>query len=142
VLRESDTLIRWGGEELLYLARGASRADAPAIAERIRAAVEQHEFHVSGGATIRLTCSIGFASYPFLTQDPRRVSWEEVVDITDICLYAAKRAGRNCWVGVTAHHSPAPETLVRRMRASIDDVIASGEVEVVSSRLERELYAN
>jgi diguanylate cyclase (GGDEF)-like protein len=133
LLRESDTLVRWGGEELLYLAHGAERDDAWRIAERIRAAVEEHEFHVGTAAPLRLTCSIGFAAYPFLEDDPRRVSWQEVVDIADICLYAAKRAGRNCWLGARAHHSPAPETLVRRMRESLDDVIAAGEVEVVSS---------
>jgi diguanylate cyclase (GGDEF)-like protein len=129
-LRQSDTLIRWGGEELLYLARAASRTDARIIAERLRAAVEEHEFHVTSGAVIRLTCSIGYAAYPFLPEDPRRVSWEEVIDIADICLYAAKRAGRNTWAGALARDTRSPETLVTRMRHSIDAVIANGEVVV------------
>lgn len=124
---EDATLVRWGGEELLYLAR-APRHEAGAIAERIRAVVEGHDFR-----GIRLTCSIGFAAYPFLPMDPRRVSWQEVLDIADICLYAAKRAGRNCWIGVAAHDVRAPETLVARMRTSFEAVIASGEVTLESS---------
>lgn len=131
--RESDSIVRWGGEELLYLARDASRTEASVIAERIRAAVEQHQFRVSDGSIIRMTCSIGFAAYPFLAEDPRRVSWEEVLDIADICLYAAKRAGRNRWVGVVARDCRAPETLVMRVRDSMDAVVASGELKVLSS---------
>lgn len=125
-IEEDATLVRWGGEELLYLAR-APRDEAPAIAERIRAAVEAHDFD-----GIRLTCSIGFASYPFLPNDPRRVSWQEVMDIADICLYTAKRAGRNCWIGVRARETRAPETLVARIRHSLTDVIATGEITLES----------
>lgn len=131
--RESDSIVRWGGEELLYLARDASRAEASVIAERIRNAVEQFEFQVSDGTIIRMTCSIGFAAYPFLPEDPRRVSWEEVLDIADICLYAAKRAGRNCWTGVVARDCLAPETLMLRVRESMPSLVASGELEMLAS---------
>ena len=132
-MRESDTLVRWGGEEFLFIARNASRAEAPLIAERMRVAVEEHEFH-TGGAIVRLTCSIGFAAFPFVPGDRQLFSWEDVVDIADVCLYAAKRAGRDCWVGVAAHDSARPETLVARMRESIAGVVASGELEVLASR--------
>jgi diguanylate cyclase (GGDEF)-like protein len=132
--RTTDTLIRWGGEEFLYLARGAGVEEGRMIAERIRAAVEQYEFPIEGGAPIRLTCSIGFAAYPFLRNEPGRVTWEEVVDIADICLYAAKHEGRNRWIGVVAGQSGHPGTLVERMRASLDVVVASGEVEIVKSQ--------
>jgi len=131
--RESDTIVRWGGEELLYLARDASRTETAVIAERIRAAVAGHEFRVSNGAVIRMTCSIGFAAYPFLAEDPRRVAWEEVLDIADICLYAAKRAGRNGWAGVVARDCLAPDSLVLRVRQSMDAVVAAGELEMLRS---------
>jgi diguanylate cyclase (GGDEF)-like protein len=133
VMRESDTLVRWGGEEFLFIARNTSRSEATAIAERIRVAVEQHEF-AAGDVTVRLTCSIGFAAFPFLSEARQRFSWEDVVDVADVCLYAAKRAGRDCWVGVAARGSAEPETLVGRMRQSIADVVAAGELEVLTSR--------
>ncbi len=132
-MRESDTLVRWGGEEFLFIARNASRAEAPMIAERMRAAVEGHEFYTND-AVVRLTCSIGFAAFPFITGDRQRFSWEDVVDVADVCLYAAKRAGRDCWVGVAARDSTGSETLALRMRQSIASVIDGGELEVLTSR--------
>jgi diguanylate cyclase (GGDEF)-like protein len=131
-MRDSDTLVRWGGEEFLFIARNASRIEAPAIAERMRLAVEQHEFQ-AGDAKVRLTCSIGFAVFPFLRDDRHRFSWEDVIDVADVCLYAAKRAGRDCWVGVAARETSQPETLIARMRRSIADVVAAGELEVLTS---------
>ncbi len=132
-MRESDTIVRWGGEEFLFIARNASRGEAPMIAERMRVAVEGHEFQTSE-AIVHLTCSIGFAAFPFLPGDRQRFSWEDVVDVADVCLYAAKRAGRDCWVGVAAHDSARPETLIARMRQSIANVVAAGELEVLASR--------
>ena len=134
LMRESDTLIRWGGEEFLYLARNSSRREARVLAERIRNAVEEHEFHIGTELKLHLTCSIGFAAYPFVPEDPRRVAWEEVVDVTDICLYAAKASGRNCWVGAVAQGGAHAESIVARMRESFRSLVESGEIEVVSSR--------
>jgi diguanylate cyclase (GGDEF)-like protein len=132
-MRDSDTLVRWGGEEFLFIARNASRSEAPALAERMRVAVGQHEFR-AGENVVHLTCSIGFAAFPFLSGDRQHFSWEDVVDVADICLYAAKRAGRDCWVGVAAKKTDEPETLIARMRRSIADEVAAGELEVLTSR--------
>jgi diguanylate cyclase (GGDEF)-like protein len=121
LMRESDTLVRWGGEELLFIARNASRSDAPAIAERIRAAVAEHPFPHG----IRITCSVGFASWPLA----EGASWQDVIDVADVCLYAAKAAGRNCWVGVKPVRPAA--NLVERLRESLFDVAQSGEVELL-----------
>lgn len=133
IMRESDTIVRWGGEEFLFIARNASRVEAGAIAERMRIAVEQHVFS-AGETSVRLTASIGFAAFPFLPEDRTRFSWEDVVDVADVCMYAAKRAGRDCWVGVTARDCRSPETLVTRVRHDIGAVIAAGELDVLSSR--------
>jgi diguanylate cyclase (GGDEF)-like protein len=133
VMRDSDTLVRWGGEELLVVSRSASRGDAAIIAERIRFAVANHPFDLGNGDTARLTCSIGFAAFPFIPEDRTRLSWEEVVDVADVCLYSAKRAGRNCWVGVMVRDCTSPQTLLARVRESLPDVVASGELEVITS---------
>jgi predicted signal transduction protein with EAL and GGDEF domain len=55
---------------------------------------------------IHRTCSIGLAAYPFDASAPDACSWEQVIDIADQCLYAAKRAGRNAWVEML--HLPSP----------------------------------
>lgn len=123
--RDTDTVVRWGGEEFLIVARNASRGDSTVLAERIRAGVEAHDFDIGGDATIHKTCSVGYAFYPFLVDPPEAFSWEQVVDLADHCLYAAKRGGRNAWVGI----SPAddfsakeiPERVSLRVKQLVDD---------------------
>jgi diguanylate cyclase (GGDEF)-like protein len=133
-MRDTDTLVRWGGEEFLLVARNSSRHEAAAIAERIRGAIAGHAFIVGRRTTsLRLTCSIGFAAFPFLPRDRTRFGWQEVLDVSDTCLYAAKHAGRNRTVGVIAGDSRDPETLVQRIRQSLDDVVASGEVTLATN---------
>jgi len=133
-MRDTDTLVRWGGEEFLLVARNSSRHEAAAIAERIRGSISGHPFIVGRRTTsLRLTCSIGFAPFPFLPLDRARIGWQEVLDVADTCLYAAKHAGRNRTVGVIAGNSRDPETLVQRIRQSLDDVIATGEVSLATN---------
>jgi diguanylate cyclase (GGDEF)-like protein len=128
-MRDTDTLVRWGGEEFLLIARNSSRHEAAAIAERIRTVISGHAFIVGKRTTsLRLTCSIGFAPFPFLPQARTRFGWQEVLDVADTCLYAAKHAGRNRTVGVLSGDCRDPETLVQRIRQSLDDVVATGEV--------------
>lgn len=128
-MRDTDTLVRWGGEEFVLIARNSSRHEAAAIAERIRTSIAGHAFNVGRRTTsLRLTCSIGFAPFPFLPLDRTRFGWKEVLDVADTCLYAAKHAGRNRTVGLLAGDCRDPETLVHRIRQSLDDVVASGEV--------------
>ena len=128
-MRDTDTLVRWGGEEFLLIARNSSRHEAAAIAERIRSAIAEHAFIVGKRTTsLRLTCSIGFAPFPFLPSDRARFGWQEVLDVADTCLYAAKHAGRNRTVGVIAGQCHDPESLLQRIRQSLDEVVASGEV--------------
>jgi diguanylate cyclase (GGDEF)-like protein len=104
VLRESDYLVRWGGEEFLAVARDTDRARAEELAERMRVAVAGTPFQLGDGGAIEVTCSIGFACMPFELERPQGRGWQQVIHLADLGLYAAKRAGRNAWVGVhTAH---------------------------------------
>jgi diguanylate cyclase (GGDEF)-like protein len=98
--RESDYLVRWGGEEFLVVARGTKRTDAETIAERIRVAVSGRPFDVSPGVTVSKTCSVGFAAFPFLPMQPEALNWLQVVEVADQGLYMAKRGGRDAWVGL------------------------------------------
>lgn len=103
--RESDAVIRWGGEEFLVMARDSTRTEAPAMAERIRGFMAEQSLRLDNGDVLRWTCSVGYASYPFSLQDLPWLGWERVVEVADACLYMAKRAGRNCWVGAEAEPS-------------------------------------
>jgi diguanylate cyclase (GGDEF)-like protein len=103
LVRQSDTIVRWGGEEFLVFARIANSAEAGELAERICTQMAEHEFDVGRGRMQHRTCSVGFACYPSLPlgRDASELpSWESVVSLADQCLYAAKDSGRNLWVGI------------------------------------------
>ncbi len=99
--RETDTVVRWGGEEFLVVARRTDRASASNIAHKIRETMEAHRFNLGGGKLLQRTCSVGFSAFPLLPGHPGTFHWEDAVEIADQCLYAVKRSGRNGWVGVT-----------------------------------------
>ncbi len=88
ILRRSDVLCRWGGEEFLILLRGTLIHDALQTAERLRQSVESYifpPFNESGSVTV----SIGGCGLP-----PDR-DVEELIGIADSALYEAKHRGRN-----------------------------------------------
>ncbi|HMB42386.1 MAG TPA: diguanylate cyclase, partial [Luteimonas sp.] len=97
--RDSDVVVRWGGEEFLVLARNADRDLVQVIAAQICESIRAHAFDIGGGVVLRKTCSIGFTAFPLLPAVPDRYDWEQAVALADRCLYAAKHSGRDGWVG-------------------------------------------
>ena len=72
-IRNSDILIRWGGEEFLVVSRYTDRAEAETLAGRVLAAVGDTPFLLEDkGEAIRKTCSIGWAAFPWYQEDPGR----------------------------------------------------------------------
>lgn len=133
-IRDSDTAVRWGGEEFLVMARFTDAGFASCLAERLRRAMARHRFELSGERNIELTCSIGYAQYPVFPTHPDHVHWEEVVNVADQCLYAAKRSWRNAWVGVRWSKLPPPEDLPQRVARILPDLVEAGYLEVCTSR--------
>ena len=87
-LRESDLVVRWGGEELLVLLRHCDLSEALRIAESLRQGIGEEAFATNGQA-IAVTISIGVAAYQ------AGESTEQAVSRADAALYQAKNAGRN-----------------------------------------------
>ncbi|HZP65707.1 MAG TPA: two-component regulator propeller domain-containing protein [Rudaea sp.] len=87
--------VRWGGEEFLAVLPVADADEALGAGERLRAAIAMHRVDVGAAARLQCTVSIGFACYPFDASAPRRMNWEQIVEIADGALYVAKRNGRN-----------------------------------------------
>lgn len=100
VSRKTDCIIRWGGEEFLVVCRFVKRANAPNIAERYSRAIEEQVFSLDGYPPIAVTCSIGFACYPFNESKPELGGPEQMIDLADWCLYNVKQNGRNGWMGI------------------------------------------
>ena len=100
-IRHSDVLVRWGGEEFLILSRYTDRTEAKTLSARVLAAVSDTPFTLKNpNETICRTCSIGWAAFPWLSEDPEIVNYEQVLNFADRALGEAKRAGKNRAVGL------------------------------------------
>jgi diguanylate cyclase (GGDEF)-like protein/putative nucleotidyltransferase with HDIG domain len=62
--RQMDILARYAGDEFVAIMPMASGEVAEMVAERIRSAVEAHEFTIRTGRTTRIGISIGIACFP------------------------------------------------------------------------------
>ena len=120
VARQSDRLIRWGGEEFLLVARDTSLSEAEALADRLCEAMRAAPFELLPGVRVARTCSVGFAALPLFGARPQAADWSDVVDMADRALYLAKAGGRDGWVGLAAGPALAPE--VAAVRAAAEDV--------------------
>lgn len=89
-VRDDDVLVRYGGDEYVVLLVGIDSGGGLKVAERIRRAVEDHRFLSREGARVRVTASIGLASYPEHAQDK-----SEILDLADRAMYRGKRSSRN-----------------------------------------------
>lgn len=88
-LRQDDALGRYGGEEFLVVLPNVLARDAEAVAERIRARVQDLPILISG-TRIDLTVSVGIASLDAAMHTP-----EDLIERADIAVYRAKSGGRN-----------------------------------------------
>ncbi len=100
VVRDSDRLIRWGGEEFLLISRDADRTRGDVLAGRVMTAVGSEPFDLGGGQRVRRTCSVGWAPFPWYPDSTRTFAFTEVLKLADRALYLAKQSGRNRSVGV------------------------------------------
>ena len=90
--RESDIVIRFGGEEFVVLLPNTTIEGALSIAEKIRSALEQEELELESQESIRFTASIGIATY----ENAVDADIDALILKSDKALYSAKEAGRNC----------------------------------------------
>jgi len=139
VFRETDSLVRWGGEEVLVLARETERRDAAELAARVCAAVRDRPFQIGAGGpgeTVQVTVSIGFCAFPLDPRHPRLWDWRACLGLADSALYAAKAQGRDGYVGAIRANGLSPreapdsleawqaETRLITARSADDDVLS------------------
>ncbi|HYW72597.1 MAG TPA: sensor domain-containing diguanylate cyclase [Pyrinomonadaceae bacterium] len=90
-VRDTDCVVRYGGDEFVVILPEAGPEDAAIVAQRIRRKVETHRF--TGGRRLRisLTVSIGAAVFPDDALSPH-----QLISSADQAMYAAKAGNKNC----------------------------------------------
>ncbi|HEY8648407.1 MAG TPA: diguanylate cyclase [Candidatus Limnocylindria bacterium] len=90
LVRTSDVVARFGGDEFMVLQPDADASGAAAVAERIRVAIGAQIGRTPEGEPVNGTVSIGVAAFPG-TAD----SEDELFRSADRALYEAKRLGKD-----------------------------------------------
>ncbi|NIS75769.1 MAG: diguanylate cyclase [Deltaproteobacteria bacterium] len=89
-VRETDTVVRYGGDEFVVILVETSPEQSLLAAERMRKAVESHIFMQEDGLDLHLTVSIGIATYPMHARDK-----DQLLQMADRAMYKGKETTRN-----------------------------------------------
>ncbi|MHB8254343.1 MAG: GGDEF domain-containing protein [Acidiferrobacter sp.] len=88
--RAIDRVCRYGGEEITIILPEIDLEAATNIAEHLRAAIETQTFDVNTSEPLRITVSIGVASFSAHTDNV-----QALVAAADAAMYEAKQGGKN-----------------------------------------------
>ncbi len=97
-LRETDMIVRWGGEEFLAFLPAIPRHGVDEIARRILLSISSQSLTYQEHQ-ISVNVSVGFSPFP-LVPGSEPLPWERAVNLVDMALYLAKAHGRNRAYGV------------------------------------------
>jgi len=89
-VRETDTVVRYGGDEFVVLLVETKADEALLVAERMRMMIEQKSFGNELGLDIRLTISIGIAAFP-----EHAMTKQHLLNLADQAMYRGKDSTRN-----------------------------------------------
>ncbi|GKT08482.1 GGDEF domain-containing protein [Desulforhabdus sp. TSK] len=107
-VRNTDFVVRYGGEEILVIATETSIEDSKTLAQRLHAAVGRAPIPLKNEETLRVTVSIGVASFS-VTQN----TMQALIKSADEALYRAKESGRDR----VCYSEPPPTAFDRRAAA-------------------------
>lgn len=95
--RESDLLLRFGGDEFLFILPNTDLEGATAVAERVRSSFNGILFDVRAvtgidtAKDLNVTTSIGVACFPTTAN-----TYQELIQQADAAMYRSKALGKNC----------------------------------------------
>lgn len=102
-MRESDMVLRWGGEEFLVYSQGVTEDQRPLLVRRILDALAATPVVLDDGSTLAISATAGAVSIPFAPdtvdaggpEPGAQPDWEQAIALADRALYKGKEAGRN-----------------------------------------------
>jgi two-component system cell cycle response regulator len=89
-VRDSDSVVRYGGDEFVAILAPCDLEMGKLVAERIRKSIENSEFLKDDGLRLKVTVSIGVAVFP-----DHASTKEAVIEQADHAMYNAKKESRN-----------------------------------------------
>lgn len=89
-VRNIDIPIRYGGDEFVIILPETSKNQAEVVAKRILENLRNTTFLKEEGINLKLTASLGFASYPEDAKDK-----EDLIKAADNAMYKVKNTSRN-----------------------------------------------
>jgi len=97
--RQGELLARWSNESFLLIYRDGELANIEALASEILACIQSMAADFGGQTRLKGSVGIVHCTSTQLNSAPGS-SWMDMVNIADICLYAAQRSADNGWVGI------------------------------------------
>lgn len=88
-VRDTDIVIRFGGEEFLVLLVDTNPGDTLIVGEKIRKSFEETKFKIPNGS-LKKTLSLGVSEFPVDSE-----GFWQCIKYADVALYKAKDTGRN-----------------------------------------------
>lgn len=129
VVRDTDMLVRWGGEEFLVFSPNAHPHQMRMMLERVMNAVGSTPIQVEVHS-IPVTISAGLACVPFAGIPEDEFDWQKVVSLADKALHFAKGQGRNRAVAVADLKADEVQAMAA-IEADFPDAVAQGLVEIM-----------
>lgn len=88
--RDTDVIVRYGGDEYVLILIDTDSAGARQVAERIRQSIVDYPFAKEQGLNLHISASLGIASFPEHAKDKR-----DVLNLADKAMYHVKSTTRN-----------------------------------------------
>ena len=109
-VRDTDMVMRWGGEEFLIFSPKANAVHLKSLAQRVLNVIGDKPIAV-GDKMMTITVTGGFLSLPFSGLSETDCNWEKAMQIADMALYLGKVNGRNRAYGLNRLLAPFEQVM-------------------------------
>ncbi len=94
LMRDTDMVLRWGGEEFLVFIKQPDPQHIKILVKRILDTIGSKPISI-GDKSLTITVSAGQISLPFCDMSEQEFNWERALQLADMALYLGKVHGRN-----------------------------------------------